>query len=66
MGIAAWSGRGPSPRIRGEYLLIDFVIESIRTIPANTGRIISLHHLVILLQDHPREYGENMFLLMTK
>ena len=50
---------GPSPRIRGESHQAQPDIPFIRTIPANTGRMLESGVKITLPTDHPREYGEN-------
>mgnify|MGYP007005206920 CR=1 FL=1 len=50
---------GPSPRIRGELALQQNSVATCGTIPANTGRIISITRVNPRPWDHPREYGEN-------
>ena len=50
---------GPSPRIRGELLLLSKSTRSLGTIPANTGRIKCPRWPLESSADHPREYGEN-------
>ena len=52
---------GPSPRIRGEWATFILWMVSGRTIPANTGRILSGRFGMSLYRDHPREYGENEY-----
>ena len=50
---------GPSPRIRGELLLLSKSTRSLGTIPANTGRMVLRYGMCTTSEDHPREYGEN-------
>ena len=52
----AW---GPSPRIRGKFVLQRNIHEGVGTIPANTGKIRRLMLIPPAAWDHPREYGEN-------
>ena len=52
-------GDGPSPRIRGKYRSARRQTRRLGTIPANTGKIWSPRRLVGVMEDHPREYGEN-------
>ena len=51
---------GPSPRIRGELARGEKALCHVRTIPANTGRIVPRGLFLRGLRDHPREYGENV------
>ena len=51
---------GPSPRIRGKYGFPGVADLLLGTIPANTGKILRHQCRTQGLQDHPREYGENM------
>ena len=51
---------GPSPRIRGKYRSARRQTRRLGTIPANTGKIWSPRRLVGVMEDHPREYGENL------
>ena len=51
---------GPSPRIRGEYMVCVQWQAVMGTIPANTGRIVSVLRTQRRQADHPREYGENI------
>ena len=50
---------GSSPRIRGECHDISAEWSGRGIIPANTGRISFTVGLMLLMMDHPREYGEN-------
>ena len=50
---------GPSPRIRGEWLVCGRSRCNSRTIPANTGRMRPRKTVWARARDHPREYGEN-------
>ena len=50
---------GPSPRIRGESRLCVKGFRLGGTIPANTGRMVSVVEGFDACWDHPREYGEN-------
>ena len=52
--------RGSSPRIRGEFDLVQVNIGLVGIIPANTGRIRLSRYWFPAHPDHPREYGENM------
>ena len=56
---ASYPYGGSSPRIRGEYQTQRRTRTNRGIIPANTGRISSVHDRVSSLPDHPREYGEN-------
>ena len=51
---------GSSPRIRGEYVLLNKNEVVYGIIPANTGRIYAYLGVVPQSRDHPREYGENV------
>ena len=51
---------GPSPRIRGKCEQQSAYRHPHGTIPANTGKIWSPCRLVGVMEDHPREYGENL------
>ena len=53
------SAAGSSPRIRGEWNLVNFTGNVGGIIPANTGRIDFVMSRRIGRADHPREYGEN-------
>ena len=52
---------GSSPRIRGEFGVIDLDRPPSGIIPANTGRISRPMRAHGVIGDHPREYGENPF-----
>ena len=51
---------GPSPRIRGEFSGRSNDHSGAWTIPANTGRMWCRRPAVLVMSDHPREYGENL------
>ena len=53
---------GPSPRIRGKSSSPPCFHVGNGTIPANTGKMIRGSWGFTLLGDHPREYGENMYI----
>ena len=51
---------GSSPRIRGEWDVVDTLRGLDGIIPANTGRISTAPRNTAARRDHPREYGENV------
>ena len=55
--------RGSSPRIRGECNHVHIAMSGVGIIPANTGRIAQCSLTGREWRDHPREYGENSFLM---
>ena len=55
------TGKGSSPRIRGELHKVRGAVIQGRIIPANTGRITATSGRHTVPGDHPREYGENPY-----
>ena len=53
--------RGSSPRIRGKWDSSRCQLVKMGIIPANTGKISRAETILGSKQDHPREYGENIF-----
>ena len=58
--LTDWHLEGPSPRIRGEFMINGGKHLQGGTIPANTGRISCHLRRKPPSTDHPREYGENL------
>ena len=56
---------GSSPRIRGECSLNSAGKTAVGIIPANTGRLSAATISAGCVTDHPREYGENLYLLFA-
>ena len=57
--------RGPSPRIRGKWLMCLLCAMRGGTIPANTGKMPMIRRSARMVWDHPREYGENTMAELT-
>ena len=57
---------GSSPRIRGEFPDDQEQVEDRRIIPANTGRIRQQGRHLQASGDHPREYGENPHIRLSR